>query len=98
MTCLPCLPIGKYFIFEVKLTKWIAQVLKDAEISIVTYLDDFILASQDNEPLIRQAQSTLKLFSYLGWLPQKVKTFYNISWDLWLGIKPVKSIGLSQLK
>ncbi|CAG9137830.1 unnamed protein product [Plutella xylostella] len=106
MTCLPFRLSSAPKTFA-SISNWIAQRLREEDVRILVYLDDFYLVHQNRDILLDHVTKTVRLLENLGWninkqksilKPQKALEFLGIIWDSWNNIKylPERIVGKIQ--
>lgn len=84
-----CLPFGLSTapLTFARVTNWIASRLRQINIRVIVYLDDFLLANQDPIKLQADAAMTLTFLTKLGWIINMDKTLQKPSQNIeYLGI------------
>jgi hypothetical protein len=106
MTCLPFGLSTAPKVFSI-LTNWIAQKLRQGNVRILVYLDDFLLAHQDPVVLSNHVKMTLNILQTLGWCvnleksvttPRTSLTYLGICWNPWDNLKSLPEVKITSLE
>ncbi|CAK1585578.1 unnamed protein product [Parnassius mnemosyne] len=87
-------------------TNWIAEILRDKEIRVLVYLDDFLLVHQDQAKLVSQTAEVVRLLESMGWQinylksvlkPMQQLEYLGITWNtktdtMYLSERKIKNI------
>nr|CAI5868203.1 unnamed protein product [Callosobruchus analis] len=89
MTCLPFGLASAPLAFA-RVSNWMASKLRERNMRVVVYLDDFVLVAQDPVDLERNIDWTVRFLLQLGWkinleksnlTPSQTTEFLGIGWD-----------------
>lgn len=87
MTCLPFGLSSAPHLFSA-VTCWVAETLRAQGCRVLVYLDDFLLANQNQTKLCHQAAEAVRHLEYLGWQINYTKSILTPTKDLeYLGIR-----------
>uniref|UniRef100_A0A2A4K1K2 Reverse transcriptase domain-containing protein n=1 Tax=Heliothis virescens TaxID=7102 RepID=A0A2A4K1K2_HELVI len=104
-----CLPFGLSTapLTFARVSNWIASRLRQMNIRVIVYLDDFLIANQDPIKLQKDAFKTVQFLQKLGWIinmdkslqvPSQRIEYLGIEWDTFHNTKALPKKKISSLR